>query len=56
MTMSKTEKTVTGPTALSSTEILARIDKLKGLDSQREIFGAGYHKYQLNPCLDEKSV
>jgi hypothetical protein len=41
---------------LNSVEILEKIKKLKDLDAERKIFGAKYHDYQLNPCLDEETI
>jgi hypothetical protein len=41
---------------LNPTQILEKIEKLDRLDAERRIFGAGFHDYQLNPCLDEETV
>jgi len=37
-------------------QIPDKIETLSELDSQREIFGARHHDYQLNPCLSEVEV
>jgi hypothetical protein len=41
---------------LKSTEVLAKIERLNNLDAEREIFGAKFHNYQLNPHLDEETI
>jgi hypothetical protein len=37
-------------------EIKLKLEELKRLDNQFEVFGASTHKYQLNPVVDEKRI
>jgi len=41
---------------LNPTQILEKLDTLRRLDAERNIFGASSHDYQLNPCLGETDI
>jgi hypothetical protein len=38
---------------LNSSVILTKLERLGNLDRERLVFGAAFHNYVLNPCLDE---